>query len=46
MNNEDKDRIMRIAARGASTAARITAWRCLELPDSVMGMLEEMEAQA
>lgn len=46
MNNEDKDRIMRIAARGASTAARITAWRCLELPDSVMGMLEEMEMQA
>ena len=49
MNNDDKDRIMDIASAGSGPstvkdgACRIAAWRCLDLPDSVMGLLEELE---
>ena len=43
MNNDDKDRIMEIAARVEGGARRIAAWRCLDLPESVMGLLEELE---
>ena len=46
MNNDDKDRIMAIAARCESGVRRVAAWRCLNLPDSVMGMLEELELLA
>lgn len=43
MNNDDKDKIMGIASRIADGPCRVAAWRCLDLPDSVMGLLEEME---
>ncbi|MBR3273816.1 MAG: alpha-xylosidase [Clostridia bacterium] len=49
MNNDDKDRIMDIASAGSGPSTvkdgtcRIAAWRCLDLPDSVMGLLEELE---
>ena len=43
MNNDDKDRIMAIAAACDSGVRRLAAWRCLDLPDSVMGLLEELE---
>ena len=43
MNNDDKDRIMGIASRIADGPCRLAAWRCLDLPDSVMGLLEELE---
>ena len=46
MNNVDKDRVMHIARRVTSVAGRIAAWRCLDLPDAVMGLLVELEAQA
>ena len=43
MNIDDKDRVMDIAARRDTSARRIAAWRCMDLPDSVMGLLEELE---
>ncbi len=43
MNNDDKDRIMDIARSVDTGVRRIAAWRCLDLPDSVMGLLEELE---
>ena len=43
MKNDDKDRIMGIASSVADGTCRMAAWRCLDLPDSVMGLLEEME---
>lgn len=43
MNNDDKDRIMRIIRQVPAGARRVAAWRCLDLPASVMGLLEELE---
>ena len=43
---DDKDRIMDILNRCAPGAPRIAAWRCLDLPDAVMGLLEELETLA
>ena len=43
MNNDDKDRVMQIAKRIPDGTRRIAAWRCLDLPESVMGLLEEFE---
>ncbi len=43
MNNDDKDRVMEIFKTIEGGARRIAAWRCLDLPDSVMGLLEELE---
>ncbi len=43
MNNDDKDRIMQVLRRVPEGARRIAAWRCLDLPESVMGLLEEFE---
>jgi hypothetical protein len=43
MNNDDKDRVMRILATGASAAQRIAAWHCLKLPEAVFGRLMELE---
>ncbi len=45
MNNDDKDRVMRILKTAHASAQRLAAWRCLDLPDSVMGLLEELEVQ-
>ena len=46
MNNDDKDRIMEILNTVKGGARRIAAWRCLDLPESVMGLLEEFEVIA
>jgi len=43
MNNDDKDRVVDIARRVSTGVGRIAAWRCLDLPDAVMGLLEELE---
>ncbi len=45
MNNDDKDRVMEILGSIDNGVRRIAAWRCLDLPDSVMGLLEELEIQ-
>ncbi|MBQ9038529.1 MAG: hypothetical protein IJ119_03470 [Clostridia bacterium] len=46
MNNDGKDRIMEILNTVKGGARRIAAWRCLDLPESVMGLLEEFEVTA
>jgi len=46
MNNDDKDRIMEILNTVKGGMRRIAAWRCLDLPESVMGLLEEFEVTA
>ena len=43
MANDDKDRVMRIHEEVTDSARRIAAWHCLELPESVLGRLEELE---
>ena len=46
MNNDDKDRTMRIRGTVRDPVCLIAAWCCLDLPDPVMGMLEELEVQS
>ena len=43
MDNDDKDRVMRILKTAHTTAQRVAAWRCLDLPDPVFGRLLELE---
>ena len=43
MNNDDKDRVMGILRRVDDSARRVAAWRCIDLPDSVLGLLVELE---
>ena len=43
MNNDDKDRVMQILKTAHNSAQRIAAWRCLNLPDSVLGRLMELD---
>ena len=40
---DDKDRIMQIAANCETAAHRLAAWRCVDLADSVLGLLAELE---
>ena len=43
MNNDDKNRVMQILETAHTSAQRIAAWHCLNLPDWVLGRLMELE---